>query len=200
MDLRKELFVEFIRLSKSLMNPTIKEPSEPTKESLFLSFVRSPLVLVKNIFIDEFEIGLSLQMESIELKDQLQMPAYKLINAAFRQKKLLAEIEKFYSASIVAKFPKLSFIIQNVKHPFSSIRSLFSFRDSLRHRHQQQLAWRDVSIQVHSPEGLIKRGLLLLNQNESILACMRLPGDRRLLLTQRRLVTVKNQDISSIPL
>lgn len=56
------------------------------------------------------------------------MPAYKLVNAAYRQKKLLAEIEKFYSAALLAKFPKLSFLLQNVKHPFSSIRSLFSFR------------------------------------------------------------------------
>jgi hypothetical protein len=101
-------------------------------------------------------------MESIELKDQLQVPSYKLVNAAFRHRKLLAEIEKFYSASIVAKFPKLSFIIQNVKHPFSSIRSLFSLRDSLRHRQQQYIGWRSLANPLHSSEGLVLRGLISL--------------------------------------
>lgn len=83
---------------------------------------------MKNIFIDEFDVKISIEMESIELNNQLQIGAYKLQNVAYRHKKLMASIEKFYSSALISKFPKLSFIIQNFKHPLSAIKSLFSLR------------------------------------------------------------------------
>lgn len=47
-------------------------------------------------------------------------------------KTLTTELRAFYITNLIAKFPKLSFLLQNLRNPISLIRMFFGMREALK--------------------------------------------------------------------
>lgn len=93
-----------------------------------LEVLRSKLYLVRNIFVEEFMIHLNIEIDALVLQNDLQMPSYKLASTAIQSKKLFSELWRFYSSALVSKFPKLTFLLQNLRHPLNIVKNILNLR------------------------------------------------------------------------
>lgn len=86
LDMRKDTLLNVIKLMRRM--GVASKTEETTREQTLFELVKSPVILVKNMIIDEFDINLSISMESIELQNKLPMLTFKINNEAFRRGKI----------------------------------------------------------------------------------------------------------------
>lgn len=188
-DLRKEFLFNLIRFSKNFNKEEPKHLVETrtskesdSREQALIEVIKSKLFLIKNMFIEEFTINLNIELEALVFSNPLLMPIYKMSSTSIREKKLVTELWKFYSSALVSKFPKLSFLIQNLKHPLNIIKNIYNLRETLKSKPLEKLKyWSNAS--KYSPALLVNQ----LPSTETIVWAMN-SIDRIVILSNRSLL------------
>lgn len=137
-------------------------------------------------------------MEAIELQNRLPMLTFKLNNEVFRKAKIINELYKFYSSSVISKFPKLSFIFQNIKHPLSSLKSIFNFRDILAEKHLERVNCKVSKVAIPSVDFLSINKKGLMKSNERVVACLN--GTTKIIFTEWNMIISKEEQWTLIDL
>jgi len=62
------------------------------------------------------------------------LPQYEISNKFSREKSFKNEIAVYYWTNLLAKFPKLSFLMANFKNPFNTIKLFFNIREAIKEK------------------------------------------------------------------
>lgn len=62
------------------------------------------------------------------------LPQYELANKFVREKTFKSELVTFYLTNLLAKFPKLSFLMSNFKNPLNTVKLFFNIREAMKEK------------------------------------------------------------------
>lgn len=101
-------------------------------ETKLRNHIKEPLLLIRNLYIHEIHLSLTIELENLSFSNVIILPFYELEGKFERMKSFTDNLTNFYFTTLLAKFPKLSFLMSNFRSPLNTLRLFFNVREALR--------------------------------------------------------------------
>lgn len=125
--LSKQFIQSILYFYKFIKEFTIEKGMEK-KDSKIMSYMEEKVVLIKSMNLHSMNLCLSTDINNLDFSNMIVLPEFELSNKSYRLKSLTKDMTNHYLTNVLAKFPKLSFIFQNLRNPLATIKSLFEAR------------------------------------------------------------------------
>lgn len=95
--------------------------------------------MIRSMNLYQVNLCLNVQTNSnTNFSNIISLPELSISNHNYKANNLLKDLSNHYLTNIIAKFPKLSFIYQNLKSPIGMIKSLIEARDVITEKNQEE--------------------------------------------------------------
>lgn len=89
---------------------------------------------MRNLFVHEVHLSLTIELESLSFSNVIILPQFELSSRFMRAKAFREELVTFYLTNLLAKFPKLSFLMSNFKNPINTLKLFFGIREAIKEK------------------------------------------------------------------
>lgn len=91
---------------------------------------------MRTVFIHEVHLSLTIELENISFSNVIILPQFELQQRFLRGRDFQQQLTNYYLTNLLAKFPKLAFLITNFRSPINTLRLFFNLREAMKQKIQ----------------------------------------------------------------